>query len=109
MEPTEAFYNKEAVKEKHSFVNFARKYVWPFRLEMSQSALGMVFGLLLSLVTPFLTQAMVDDGIGLRDMNLIVAIMLAQPFIFLGTFSMALINSWVSLYMSTRINIPPHS
>lgn len=105
LEPTEAFFSKEAVKEKHSFVKFARKYVWPFRLEMSQSALGMVFGLLLSLVTPFLTQAMVDDGIGLRDMNLIVAIMLAQLFIFLGTFSMGLISSWVSLYMTTRINI----
>lgn len=65
----------------------------------------MFFGLLLSLVTPFLTQAMVDDGIGLRDMNLIVSIMLAQLFIFVGTFSMGLISSWVSLYMSTRINI----
>lgn len=105
LEPTGAFYEKQAVKEKHSLVRFARKYVWPFRLEMSQSALGMFFGLLLSLVTPFLTQAMVDDGIGLRDMNLIVSIMLAQLFIFVGTFSMGLISSWVSLYMSTRINI----
>lgn len=105
LEPTGAFYEKQAVKEKHSLVRFARKYVWPFRFEMSQSALGMFFGLLLSLVTPFLTQAMVDDGIGLRDMNLIVSIMLAQLFIFVGTFSMGLISSWVSLYMSTRINI----
>ena len=53
----------------------------------------------------FLTQAMVDDGIGLRDMGLIVSILLAQLFIFLGTFSMGLVGSWVSLYMSTRINI----
>ncbi len=105
MEPTAAFYEKKPVKEKHSFVRFARKYVWPFRWEMSQSALGMLFGLLLSLVTPFLTQAMVDDGIGLRDMGLIVNLMLAQIFIFVGTFSMGLISSWVSLYMTTRINI----
>lgn len=65
----------------------------------------MLFGLFLSLVMPFLTQTMVDDGIGMRDMNLIVSIMLAQLFIFFGTFSMGLISSWVSLYMSTRINI----
>lgn len=105
IEPTEAFYKKTPVKEKHSFVRFARKYVWPFKLELSQSAMGMLFGILLSLVTPFFTQAMVDDGIGLRDMNMIVSIMLAQLFIFFGTFSMGLISSWVSLYMSTRINI----
>lgn len=36
---------------------------------MSQSAFGMLFGLLLSLVTPFLTQATVDDGIGMRNME----------------------------------------
>jgi ATP-binding cassette subfamily B protein len=48
---------------------------------------------------------MVDDGIGLRDMNIILSILLAQLFIFFGSFSMGLIGSWVSLYMSTRINI----
>ncbi len=104
-EPTEDFYKRKPVKEKHSFVRFARKYVWPFRWEMSQSVMGMFFGLLLSLVTPFLTQAMVDDGIGMREMGLIYKILLAQIFIFAGTFSMELIGSWVSLYMSTRINI----
>ena len=105
IEPAEDFYKRKPVKEKHSFVRFARKYVWPFRWEMSQSVMGMFFGLLLSLVTPFLTQAMVDDGIGMREMGLIYKILLAQIFIFAGTFSMELIGSWVSLYMSTRINI----
>lgn len=105
IEPTEAFFGKEPVKEKHSFLRFARKYVWPFRWEMSQSAVGMTLGILLSLVTPFLTQAMVDDGIGLRDMGLILNILMAQIFLFVGTFSMGLISSWVSLHMTTRISI----
>lgn len=86
-------------------MSFARKYAWPFRWELSQSAFAMLFGLLISLITPFLTQAMVDDGIGMRDMNLIVSVMFAQLFIFFGSFSMGLFGSWVSLYMSTRINI----
>lgn len=105
IEPREEFFEKEAVKEKHSLVRFARKYVWPFRWELSQSAFGMLFGMFLSLVTPFLTQAMVDDGIGMRDMGLILNILFAQIFIFMGTFLMGLISSHVSLYMSTRINI----
>ncbi len=101
IEPQDEFFEKRAVKEKHSLLRFARKYVWPFRWELSQSA----FGMLLSLVTPFLTQAMVDDGIGMRDMGLILNILLAQVFVFIGTFLMGLISSHVSLYMSTRINI----
>lgn len=105
MEQRDEFYEKKPVKEKHSLLRFARKYVWPFRWELSQSAFGMLFGMLLSLVTPFLTQAMVDDGIGMRDMGLILDILFAQVFIFIGTFLMGLIGSHVSLYMSTRINI----
>lgn len=105
IEPSEDFFRKKPVKEKHSLLRFARKYVWPFRWELSQSAFGMLFGMLLSLVTPFLTQAMVDDGIGMRDMGLILNILFAQIFIFIGTFLMGLISSYVSLYMSTRINI----
>lgn len=105
VEPRDDFYARKPVKEKHSLLRFARKYVWPFRWELSQSACGMLFGMLLSLVTPFLTQAMVDDGIGMRDMGLILDILAAQVFIFAGTFLMGLISSHVSLYMSTRINI----
>ncbi len=105
VQPNESFYEKTPVKEKHSFVRFAQKYVWPFKWEMAQSSIGMLAGILLSLVTPFLTQAMVDDGIGMRDMNLIVCIMVTQVFLFLGSFSMGIISSWVSLYMSTRISI----
>ena len=41
----------------------------------------------------------------LRDMGFILNILLAQVFIFVGTFLMGLISSHVSLYMSTRIKI----
>lgn len=105
IEPRDDFFEKKPVKEKHSLLRFAHKYVWPYRWELSQSAFGMLFGMLLSLVTPFLTQAMVDDGIGMRDMGFILNILLAQVFIFVGTFLMGLISSHVSLYMSTRIKI----
>lgn len=105
VEPQEEFYGKKPVKEKHSLTCFARKYVWPFRWELSQSALSMLFGMLLALVTPFLTQAMVDDGINMRNMGLILNILFAQLSLFIGTFIMGLISSHVRLYMSTRINI----
>lgn len=52
IEPTEQFDKIPEVKQKHSLLRFARKYVWPFKLEMSQSAVGMLLGILLSLVTP---------------------------------------------------------
>ena len=104
-EPAADFYDRRPPKEKHSFFRFARKYVWPFRTEMAQMAVGMLAGIILSLVTPFLTQALVDDGIGLRDLGLIGNLLTAQLFLFAGSFAMGLVGSWVSLYMGTRINI----
>lgn len=104
-EPTAGFYEKAEVKEKHSLVLFARKYVWPFKREMIQLAFGMLGGMLLSLVAPFLTQAMVDNGIGQRDMTVITSLLIAQICLFFGSFSMGIISNWVTLYMGTRINI----
>ena len=104
-EPTDEFYSMPTVSQKHSLLAFVRKYVLPYKWEIVQTAIAMLFGILLSLVTPFLTQAMVDDGIGMRSMNVIVNIMLAQVGLFLGSFIMNLISSWISLYMSTRISI----
>ena len=105
VEPSEEFYRKQPVKEKHSFIAFARKYVWPFRSQMAILSLSMVSGILLSLVTPFITQHLVDDGIGGKDMGIILNLMLAQLALFLGSFGMNILTSWVSLFMSTRINI----
>lgn len=104
-EPTEDFFVKKQIIERHSLLSFAHKFVWPYRWEMFQTALGMFFGMAISMTTPFLTQAMVDEGIGLRDMGVIVNIMIAQVSIFLGSFLMSIIGSWVGLYMGTRINI----
>ena len=103
--PTKAFYEKSSVKEKHSLIRFAQRYVFPFHREMGQLAFGLLSGILLSLVSPFLTQALVDNGIGMRDFGIIKTLLVAQICIFVGTFVMGLISNWVTLYMGTRINI----
>lgn len=105
VEPGETFHTRPSVKEKHSLVHFARRYVWPYKNELAQLSLGLLGGTLLSLVAPFLTQAMVDSGINQRDMGIVTSILLAQVFIFLGSFMMNAIGSWITLFMGTRVNI----
>ena len=51
-----------------SFTSFIR-YLLPYKKLVFQLLLGMVLGSLLQLIFPFLTQAMVDVGIGNRDFN----------------------------------------
>ena len=104
-EPGEGFDAQTPPRETHSFAAFAREHVWPYRGAMIRSALVMLVGLLLSLVLPYLTQAMVDKGIGSGDTNLIFAILAAQLAIVAGSFVIQLIGNKVTLYMSTHISI----
>ena len=104
-EPGDGFDTQTPPSERHSFVAFAREHVWPYRGAMIKSALVMLAGLLLSLVLPYLTQAMVDKGIGNKDTNLIFAILAAQLAIVVGQFVIQLIGNKVMLYMSTHISI----
>ncbi len=104
-EPTDEFYSKTRIKERHSFVDFARKYILPYRMQLAQSFLAMFVGLLMGLILPFLTQAIVDQGIASRNVGLIFDILLAQLTLFAGQFVMQMIGSWVTLYMSTHISI----
>lgn len=104
-EPGEGFEEKVPPSERHSFREFARRHVWPFRLTMLKSSAIMLAGLLLSLALPFLTQAMVDRGINGRDPGLIFAILGAQLALVAGSFVMQWVGGKVALYMSTHISI----
>lgn len=104
-EPSEEFYSKPNISQEHSFAAFAHKYIMPYKLQLMQSFLAMFVGMLLGLVAPFLTQAVVDQGIAGRNLGLIYDILFAQLALFVGQFLMNTIGSWVTLYMSTHISI----
>jgi ATP-binding cassette subfamily B protein len=72
---------------------------------MIQLLLGMVFGSLIQLIFPFLTQAIVDTGIKNQNLSFISLILLAQLALFLGLTMVEFIRGWVLLHISTRINI----
>lgn len=61
--------------------------------------------MILGLATPFLTQSVVDIGIKGSNIDFVVLILIAQLILVLTSMSVGLINSWVSIHMTTRINI----
>lgn len=105
IEPTDEFHTHVPEKEPRRMSDFLKRYVWPFRKDMSKLAAGVLVSSLLSLVAPFLTQAVVDDGIGQRNIEMITALLLAQLAVFLGSFAMNTFSSWITLHLGTKINI----
>ncbi len=69
LEPTPDFYKQEDEKiDKKSF-RFLFSYIKPHHKFIVQLILGMILGSLLQLIFPFLTQSVVDVGIGNRDLS----------------------------------------
>ena len=62
-------------------------------------------GSLLQLAFPFLTQAIVDTGIGSRDIGFIWLVVLAQLMLLFSRTAIDFIRSKILLHISTRINI----
>ena len=61
--------------------------------------------LMLQLVLPFLTQAIVDFGISRQDLGFIVLVLIAQLMLMIGSTSVQFIQSWILLHVSTRVNL----
>ncbi|MGZ3756232.1 MAG: cysteine peptidase family C39 domain-containing protein [Mucilaginibacter sp.] len=81
------------------------RYFYAYKQLFVQLVFGLGIGTLLSLITPFLTQSIVDIGINTRNINFVYLILIAQVMLFIGSTSVNFIRSWILLHISTRINI----
>lgn len=102
---TPQFYEKEDEKDVEVKWSLLLKYFVVYRKLIIQLLIGLSVGSLLQLVAPFLTQAVVDIGINTRNLNFIMIILFAQISLILGRVSVEFIRSWITLHMSTRVNI----
>ncbi|GHT01478.1 hypothetical protein AGMMS49525_02290 [Bacteroidia bacterium] len=106
LEPSPEFHEQEDDKEKREKnLGYYLRYLFPYKSQMMQLLVAMVLGSVLSLIFPFLTQAMVDQGIGNHNLNFITLILIAQLVLFITQTGMGFIQSWISLHMNTRISI----
>jgi ATP-binding cassette, subfamily B, bacterial len=105
LEPTPKFYELKGEKTDRTKINFLFKYLKPHKKFIVQLFLGMLLGSLLQLIFPFLTQAVVDTGIGTQNLSFITLILIAQLVLFAGRMSVDFLRGWILLHISTRIDI----
>src|SRR5690606_29293437 len=106
LSPTPRFYERDANEEGEGMRwGTVLRYFYAYRKLFVQLALGLLVGTVLQLVTPFLTQSVVDIGINSRNLNFIYLILIAQIVLFAGQTGVTFIRSWILLHISTRVNI----
>jgi len=105
LSPTPQFYEQDDEKGTEVKWSFLLRYLVTYRKLVMQLLLGLGIGSILQLITPFLTQSIVDIGINTRNLNFIYIILIAQIALIIGRVSVEFIRSWILLHISTRVNI----
>ncbi|WP_166336578.1 peptidase domain-containing ABC transporter [Sphingobacterium chungjuense] len=105
-EPTSNFFSAEYNDEKLAFnwgtiISYFRNY----QNLIVKLFFGILLGSVFSLITPFLTQSIVDVGIQNSDISFINLILLAQLMLFAGGIAMSFMQSWITLHINSRVNI----
>lgn len=106
LEPGPEFmdYEDERRSTRRDLFFFAR-YLTPYRGLLLQVVVGMLVSMVLQMMFPFLTQALVDEGIHQSDLSFITLILIAQLVLFLSQLSVGFIRSWIMLHVNTRVDI----
>lgn len=105
LEPAPAFYREKGDEDKRLKLGYLLQYLRPYKNYLVQLALAMLTASVLSLILPFLTQSVVDKGIGTGNLSFVVMMLVAQVVLVLGQTANNLIRSWLMLHMTTRISI----
>jgi len=106
LQPSPDFYDYEDDKEKQQKnLAYFFRYLLPYKSQYAQLVVGMILGSILALILPFITQAVVDQGIGNNNLNFITLMLIAQLVLAITQMSMNFIQSWITLHTNTRISI----
>jgi len=106
LSPTPEFYNHEGYgKDNNRGISYFFHYILPYKSQIIQLIIGLLIGSILQLIFPFLTQAMVDQGIGNSNINFIFLVLIAQLILFITQLAVEFIRNWITLHVNTRISI----
>lgn len=104
--PTPDFYNMEETQGRNNkTISYFFRYLTPYKSQIVQLIVGMFIGSILALIFPFLTQAVVDQGIGYNNLSFITLILIAQLVLFITQLTVEFIRNWITLHVNSRISI----
>jgi ATP-binding cassette, subfamily B, bacterial len=105
LEPTPEFYNKEAEDRENLKFLYLLNYLKPYRRYIFQLILGLITASIISLIFPFLTQSLVDTGIGNSNIAFVVMVLIAQLILTLSQTANGLLRNWINLHVTSRVSI----
>lgn len=106
LEPSPEFYTKDdELVGSCKGISYFFHYLKPYYSQLIQFVISLLITSVLSLVLPFLTQAVVDQGIGNNNLSFVTLVLIAQLILFITQLAVEFIRNWITLHVNSRISI----
>lgn len=106
LEPTPDFYTQDdKLESSGKSISYFFRYLKPYRSQVIQLIFGLLVGSVLALILPFLTQAVVDQGISNNNLSFITLVLIVQLILFVTQLAVEFIRNWITLHVNSRISI----
>ena len=105
LEPGTRFYEEEGEKVEGLRFTQLLGYLFRYKKLVVQLGLGMLAASGFSLLLPFLTQAVVDIGIGTQNVGFLYLVLIGQIVLTLSSSAVGFLQSWILLHISVRLNL----
>ena len=103
--PTEAFFERIPPKDQKLKLKYLFEYLRPYKQKLIITFLLLVLGSALTLILPFLTEALIDKGVNAKDLNIISLILLGQLGVFAGALTISVFRNWLMMFVGTHLGI----
>ncbi len=105
LEPGPEFETQGEESVSRAGFRYLFPYINKYKKHFLQLILGLVTVSILQLLFPFLTQSLVDVGIGTQNMHFVYLVLIAQLVLFSSSKMVELLRSKLLLHIGSRINI----
>lgn len=106
IEPTQGFDDMQLldkpIAKDWDFLFFHLKKLKKYFFQLF---IGLIVSSLVLLISPYLTQELVDKGIGLKDVDFVYLILFGQLILFLGSSLVEIMRNWLLLRIGAKINV----
>ncbi len=103
LEVTPKFYALE--NEENPRWGYFFKYFLPHKNLILQILAAMVFSSIVNLITPFITQSVVDIGILGKNLNFIYLVLIGQLAMTISGTVVGFMQAWIGLHLSIRVSL----
>lgn len=104
--PSPLFYEQDnELQSQERNLSYFWNYLSPYKSQLFQLIIGLLLGSVFSVIFPFLTQAIVDQGIANNNLHFVTLVLIAQLVLSATQTSVTFLQSWITLHMNARISI----